>query len=283
MNELVFVNNNKVVTSSLKVAEFFGKKHQHVIRDIEKLIERGVSNFGPSSYISPKNGQEYKCYEMDRDGFTLLAMGFTGKKALEFKLQYIAAFNAMEAELLKQKQRYSFDFGEFVKSSINEIVVALNSIATNPDGVRAINVKFIHDEHSAGQLQITMKPKKLPAKPRKALSPNRLAYQKREIIILFLNALLKGYGVDHGIYVKLDKEGRPNFTVPTGELMAVFRKIGERHDFPNFPYSSSEFGTLFGNSNSTFAKQGWSREEVKITRGTRYYQYTYSNPTFDDM
>ena len=102
MNNLVFKGqNNQALTNSLLVAEKFGKEHQHILRDIRNLIG-GMSNFGETpyfvetSYIHEQNGREYPMYVMNRDGFTLLAMGFTGEKALKFKLDYINAFNQME-------------------------------------------------------------------------------------------------------------------------------------------------------------------------------------------
>lgn len=102
MNNLVFKGqNNQALTNSLLVAEKFGKEHQHILRDIRNLIG-GMSNFGETpyfvetSYIHEQNGREYPMYVMNRDGFTLLAMGFTGEKALKFKLEYINAFNKME-------------------------------------------------------------------------------------------------------------------------------------------------------------------------------------------
>ena len=52
--------------------------------------------------MDPQNGQTYKSYDMDRDGFSLLAMGFTGAKALKWKMAYIAAFNAMQVEIDRQ-------------------------------------------------------------------------------------------------------------------------------------------------------------------------------------
>ena len=58
--------------------------------------------FEETTYIHEQNGQTYPMYYLNRDGFTLLAMGFTGKKALQFKLQYIDAFNRME-EMLNPK------------------------------------------------------------------------------------------------------------------------------------------------------------------------------------
>jgi len=74
------LENNKPMTTSLKVAEVFGKNHFHVMRDIEALecsAEFRKSNFGLSSYSVPNNRRPYPMYLMTRDGFTFLAMGFT--------------------------------------------------------------------------------------------------------------------------------------------------------------------------------------------------------------
>ena len=103
--ELVIMRDRQAVTTSLQVAENFEKKHQHVLRDIDAL-KQDVSNFGqmfiesnqPDSY-----GRDRRIYYMNRDGFSLLAMGFTGKKALQFKLKYIDAFNQMEKQLQQKK------------------------------------------------------------------------------------------------------------------------------------------------------------------------------------
>ncbi len=99
--------NGKMTTTSRNIAQVFGKNHKHVIRDIESLDipqDFAESNFGLCSYKG-KNGQSYKMHEVTRDGFTLLAMGFTGSKAMQFKLGYIEAFNSMETELLKKYEQ----------------------------------------------------------------------------------------------------------------------------------------------------------------------------------
>lgn len=101
MNNLVFNQNGAALTNSLLVAEKFGKRHDHVLRDIKNLID-STQNWGQlfvSTTYTDNSGKSNLMYIMNRDGFTLLAMGFTGKKALEFKLQYIEAFNKMESEL----------------------------------------------------------------------------------------------------------------------------------------------------------------------------------------
>jgi len=85
---------NQAVTTSRQIAEVFGKRHDHVLRDIENLITQnwGVKNmFIETTYRS--RGRDYKQYLMNRDGYSLLAMGFTGARALEFKIQFITAFN----------------------------------------------------------------------------------------------------------------------------------------------------------------------------------------------
>lgn len=94
-------NEEKLVTTSLKVAEKFEKNHQHILESIDKLtVENStVAKMFKLSKYKAENGHQYRMYEMDRDGFSLLVMGFTGEKALKWKLDYINAFNAMENEL----------------------------------------------------------------------------------------------------------------------------------------------------------------------------------------
>lgn len=108
MNDLVSVINGKVVVTSKQVSDHFGKVHRQILRDIRDLIsdsgEFGRHSFVLSSYKSLQN-KELPCYEMTRDGFSLLAMGFTGKPAIEWKIKYINAFNKMEAEILSNRTK----------------------------------------------------------------------------------------------------------------------------------------------------------------------------------
>ena len=107
--EIMKINKEDVtVVTSPDVAETFEKRHDHTIRDIEEL-KKDVPNFGemffettaPDSY-----GRNRKIYYMNRDGFTLLVMGYTGEKAMRFKLAYIKQFNAMEKALIgKMRER----------------------------------------------------------------------------------------------------------------------------------------------------------------------------------
>lgn len=104
MEELVKRNENgQAITSSLLVAQKFEKRHDHVIASIRELLSTTensglLSMFMESSYIA-QNGKENPMFIMNRDGFNLLTMGFTGTKALNYKLEFIEAFNKMEAML----------------------------------------------------------------------------------------------------------------------------------------------------------------------------------------
>lgn len=110
------------MASSLDIAEKFGKRHKNVLQAIEGLeMPEDFSglNFQPTSYLDTQN-KERPMTNMTRDGFTLLAMGFTGKAAMLWKVAYMSAFNAMEVEL---RARAAFD-----------PVVALN----DPDVLRGL-------------------------------------------------------------------------------------------------------------------------------------------------
>ena len=101
--------NNQPATTSLKIAECFEKNHFHVMRDIQSLIEQcpkdfTASNFGLSEYTD-STGRKLPMYTVFFDGFILLVMGYTGKKALQMKLAYIEAFNAMRTKLEAAKKK----------------------------------------------------------------------------------------------------------------------------------------------------------------------------------
>ncbi|MDT2580047.1 Rha family transcriptional regulator [Enterococcus raffinosus] len=105
MTDLVIMKDRQAVTSSLQVAENFEKRHDNTLRDIDQL-KKDVLNFEEMFFeVLEKDsyGRERRVIYMNRDGFTILAMGFTGKKALQFKLKYIEAFNQMEKHI-KSKQ-----------------------------------------------------------------------------------------------------------------------------------------------------------------------------------
>jgi len=104
MTSIVIMKNKQAVTNSLQISDDFEKRHDNVLRDVQNL-KKDVLNF-EEMFLEVTESDSYNrprkvCY-MNRDGFTLLAMGFTGKKALQFKMKYINAFNEMEKEI-KQK------------------------------------------------------------------------------------------------------------------------------------------------------------------------------------
>lgn len=122
MEELVYLKKDQALTDSLMVAEMFEKRHDKVLRAIDNLLESlrkngEVNDTKNGAVNSPENsgqlfyksrykdekGEYRKKYLMNRDGFSLLVMGFTGKKALEWKLKYIEAFNKME-KIITEKQ-----------------------------------------------------------------------------------------------------------------------------------------------------------------------------------
>lgn len=123
MNDIIVnTTNGQLTVSSIQVATDFEKRHDHVIRDIENLIRQtsaetsanltpqnwGVKNLFIKSTYTNERGRSYTSYDITRDGFSLLVMGFTGKKALEWKLKYIEAFNFMESKLREQDSRKAF-------------------------------------------------------------------------------------------------------------------------------------------------------------------------------
>lgn len=115
MNEIIINNNDGTLTvPSTQIAENFGKRHCDVIRSIEDIKTQNsvVTPMFIEGTYQAGTGKNYKYYELTRDGFSLLVMGFTGKKALDWKLKYIEAFNKMEAKLKEQTP----------KMSLNEII-----------------------------------------------------------------------------------------------------------------------------------------------------------------
>ena len=93
MNEIILKEEKgQVVASSNDIAEKFGKRHDQVLRDIDNMLKSDSTilwseMFNESTYVNSR-GKEYRCFLVNRDGFSLLAMGFTGKKALEWKLKW---------------------------------------------------------------------------------------------------------------------------------------------------------------------------------------------------
>ena len=138
MNDIILsTQNGEPVASSRDVAKRFGKEHRNVMRDIENLMSEGVLKieqtplFFKSEYTHPQNHQKYPMYLMNRDGFSLLAMGFTGKEAVQWKLKYIAAFNAMEKQLAAQHKEQRAVQDANIQNAIDRVIEARKKLDEN--------------------------------------------------------------------------------------------------------------------------------------------------------
>ncbi|KAA5920921.1 Rha family transcriptional regulator [Pantoea sp. VH_4] len=103
----ISIHAGQAVTTSTAVADFFHKRHDDILKKIRVLDcseDFTARNFAVSDY-QDSTGRRLPMYEMTKDGFTFLVMGFTGKKAAAFKEAYIAEFNRMEAELHRSESR----------------------------------------------------------------------------------------------------------------------------------------------------------------------------------
>ena len=127
----VSLHSGRPATTSLEVAQFFGKRHDHVMRSVRDLMDNcpekfTAPNFGVSEYTD-ETGRSLPMFILFRDGFMLLVMGYTGKKALAMKLAYIEAFNRMEEELARQK--------EAARNITQDIVNFPGSLSITPSSV----------------------------------------------------------------------------------------------------------------------------------------------------
>lgn len=192
MKDLVFKGeSNQVLTSSLLVADKFGKNHKHVLDAIRELISSAEKSavlkmFVPSTYIA-SNNKENPMFIMNRDGFTLLAMGFTGEKALQFKLEYINAFNKME-EAIKNG-------GFNVPKSFREALL-----------LAAEQQEVIENQ----QKQIEAKNAKIEADKPKVLFSEAVSASNKSILVRELAKLITQNGYQIGekqLYERLRKAG----------------------------------------------------------------------------
>lgn len=111
------------VVSSREVANNFGKKHKHVLESIEniKAENSAVTKMFIESSYKAGTGKNYKEYLLTRDGFSLLVMGFTGAKALQWKLKYIEAFNKMEQYIKEQKPKLPTTYKEALQHLLVQV------------------------------------------------------------------------------------------------------------------------------------------------------------------
>ena len=166
MKDLVFRGqNDQVITTSLLVAETFEKEHRNVLKSIRKLMSATnvavAQMFDETTYVN-EQGKEQPMFFMNRDGFTLLAMGFSGERALKFKVDYINAFNAMEAEL-KSQQTKQLSAAESLLQSVQLLVAHERQLAILEHNQKNMQgaISSLYDKVYGMQFQTNMIEQKL--------------------------------------------------------------------------------------------------------------------------
>ena len=133
MNEIILsTQNGEPVASSREVAKRFGKEHKHVLAAIRQILaaENSATKFFHETAFEYR-GQRFPEYLMNRDGFSLLAMGFTGKEAVQWKLKYIEAFNQMEKQLAAQHKEQQAVQDANIQSAIDRVIEARKKLDKN--------------------------------------------------------------------------------------------------------------------------------------------------------
>jgi Rha family phage regulatory protein len=126
LNDIILsTQNGEPVASSREVAKRFGKEHKHVLAAIRQILvaENSATKFFHETAFEYR-GQRFPEYLMNRDGFALLAMGFTGKEAVTWKLKYIEAFNQMEKQLAAQHKDQQAVQDENIQRAIDQVIAA---------------------------------------------------------------------------------------------------------------------------------------------------------------
>lgn len=160
----VFLENGRAFTTSLNISSVFGKRHDNVLRDIERLDcskEFWLLNFEERNYADQR-GKIQRMVEMTRDGFTFLVMGYTGKEAAQFKEAYIRRFNQLEEQIIagtlshtpfhQQKVelalRYDKARSQYAKQAIHEAMQDLHAAHGKPvsDDLQRFHKQLLHDE-----------------------------------------------------------------------------------------------------------------------------------------
>lgn len=127
MNDIILsTQNGEPVASSRDVAKRFGKEHKDVLRAIKSITAQNcaVTQMFYQSEYTAGTGKKYPMYLMNRDGFSLLAMGFTGKEAVQWKLKYIEAFNQMEKQLAERRRNALVEQNEDLRQAIQNVTNA---------------------------------------------------------------------------------------------------------------------------------------------------------------
>lgn len=132
MNDIILsTQNGEPVASSRDVAKRFGKEHRNVMQSIKNISAENsaVTQMFYQTTYTAGTGKKYPMYLMNRDGFSLLAMGFTGKEAVQWKLKYIEAFNQMEKQLAEQHKDQLALKDARIQSALQSVAYAQKNLA----------------------------------------------------------------------------------------------------------------------------------------------------------
>ncbi len=150
-----------IVVRSTEIADHFGKRHDHVLRDIDRLIREagahsplmGAELFFATTFKNDRNRQ-YREFLMSRDGFALIAMGFTGTKALQWKLKYIDAFNQMESAVSAQNKGVMQSLSEAIALLESDKAIASESakVLSRWKSIRKQHIEAVTIAHAKAQL-----------------------------------------------------------------------------------------------------------------------------------
>ncbi|WP_145608462.1 Rha family transcriptional regulator, partial [Bacillus paralicheniformis] len=144
-NQLVFIKENTAVTDSLTIAEMFGKRHDHVLRDIENQMvlageEFSAPNFGESTYTNER-GRTYPKYDLTEEAFTLVVFGYNTKEAVQTKIKFIQEFKRMKEYIQKQQQPKAMNAKESILANM-KLTIQLNE---DVDGMKEDIKQLRHD------------------------------------------------------------------------------------------------------------------------------------------
>ena len=202
LNNLVVLKKRNATTTSLIVAEKFGKNHRDVLRAIRNLecskdfTER---NFAPVKY-KDSTGRSLPMYQITRDGFSFLAMGFTGKEAALWKERFINAFNAMETALLSQSNldwQQQRNDGKQVRRELTDVVSEFVEYAT-AQGSKSAKMYYLQISKMTNKA-LFMIGRKAPENFRNMLDGMQLAFlQTAEFVAR--NEIRKG--MEEGLFYK---------------------------------------------------------------------------------
>ena len=158
MNDIILsTQNGEPVVSSREVAKNFGKEHKDVLKAINNLVAQNCaakSMFHLSDFEN--RGKKYPMYLMNRDGFSLLAMGFTGKEALEWKLKYIQAFNEMEKQLAQRREDILLNILLKGETSMKKIIVGVASVLASALLMAGCNKQIVDLTYEYNWAQLKM-------------------------------------------------------------------------------------------------------------------------------